>query len=94
MGSCSHDIDEDWYNCDDSTYLVLDESSGVHVNVTTCRDCKGINEMGWLIVDPADVPMDNFVNPFADDPQPDIFKVVNTDGTTTIITKDLTDNTE
>lgn len=85
VGTCQHDIDEDWYNSDESTYLILDESSGAYVNVTTCITCKDDNIASGRIADPDDIPMDNFVNPFANDPAPDVMKVVNADGTTTVI---------
>ena len=88
VGSCQHDIDVEWYNSDDSSYLVLDESSGAYVNVTTCRACKDDNVVSGRIIDPNDVPMDNFVNPFADDPEPEILKVVNLDGSTTVVFAD------
>jgi len=88
VGTCQHDIDEEWYLSDDSTYLVLDESSGAYVNVTTCRDCKDDNVAYGRVIDPDDIPMDDFVNPFADNPQPDVMKVVNTDGSTTVIIMD------
>lgn len=90
MGSCPHDIDEDWYNSDDSTYTVLDESSGAYVIVTTCVNCKDDNVAFGRAVDPDSIPVDIFVNPFADDPQPDTFKVLNADGTMDVFTKDLT----
>lgn len=86
VGSCQHDIDEDWYHSDDSTYLVLDESSGAYVSVTTCRDCKDDNVASGRIVDPDDIPMDDFVNPFADNPAPDVMTVINADGSTTVVT--------
>lgn len=94
VGSCQHDIDEEWFNSDDSSYLVLDESSGVCVTVTTCRQCKDDNVASGRAVDPDDVPVDDFVNPFTDDPAPDIMKVVNLDGTTTVIDMSDTDEDE
>ena len=88
VGTCQHDIDEEWYNSDESSYLILDESSGVYVTVTTCRACKDDNVASGRIVDPDDIPMDDFVNPFADNPAPNVMRVVNTDGTTSIVTMD------
>lgn len=90
VGTCQHDIDEEWYNSDDSTYLILDESSGIYVSATTCRNCKDDNVASGRAVDPDDIPMDEFVNPFEDDNVPDGFKVINPDGSITIITNDLT----
>jgi hypothetical protein len=88
VGTCQHNIDEEWYHSDDSSYLILDESSGAYINVTTCRTCKDDNVAYGRVVDPDDIPMDDFVNPFADNPAPDVIKVVNTDGSTTVITMD------
>jgi hypothetical protein len=85
VGSCQHDIDEDWYNNDESSYLVLDEPTGACVSVTTCRDCKDENIASGKVIAPDDIPVDDFVNPFVDNPASDVMKVVNTDGTTTII---------
>ena len=80
VGSCQHDIDEQWYLSDDSTYLVLDEPTGVVTNVTTCMECKADNAALGLICDVDDLPVDNFVNPFADDPAPDLMCTFDADG--------------
>lgn len=74
--------------------MVLDEPTGAYVNVTTCQRCKDANEVAGLIVDPDNIPLDDFVNPFADDTIAEGFKVFNADGTVTTITTDLTDSTE
>ena len=85
IGTCQHNIDAEWYNSDECTYVVLDEPSGAYVTVVTCRACKEDNVAAGRIVDPNDIPIDDFVNPFADNPAPDIMTVVNTDGSTTIV---------
>lgn len=85
VGSCQHDIDEEWYHSDESSYLILDESSGAYVSVTTCRDCKDDNVASGRIADPDDIPIDDFVNPFADDPASDKMIVINADGSTTVV---------
>ena len=88
VGSCQHNIPAEWYNHDDSTYLVLDRPSGLVLRVTTCETCRDSNEDEGLIMNEADIPVDDFINPFADDPAPPILRVVNTDGSTTTINVD------
>jgi hypothetical protein len=60
VGSCNHDIDEEWYNSDDSTYIVLDKPTGGYVTITTCRACKEDNMAAGVIVESDDIPIDDF----------------------------------
>jgi hypothetical protein len=85
VGSCPHNIDEEFFHSDESTYMVLDGPTGVCVNITTCRECKATNLDTGRIVAIDDVPVDDFVNPFADVPASGVMTVVNLDGTTTVV---------
>ena len=88
VGSCRHDIDEEFYMSDESTYTVIDVPTGVSVNVTTCRECRADAEASGSIVDPLDLEFDDFENPFADDEPSGLINVINLDGSTTIVDLD------
>ena len=88
VGSCPHDIDEDFYKSDESSYTVIDGPTGVSVNVTTCRECRADAEAKGNIVDPHDLEFDDFENPFADDEPSGLINVINLDGTTTVVDLD------
>lgn len=85
VGTCQHWIPEEWYESDDSSYTILDEASGAYVNVTTCEECYKDNLENGIVVDQSDIPMDDFSNPFEDDPAPKTMKVINPDGTTSVV---------
>ena len=88
VGSCPHDIEADFYKSDESTYMVIDGPTGVSVNVTTCRECRADAEASGSIVDPLDLDVDDFENPFADDEPSGIINVINLDGSTTVVDLD------
>jgi hypothetical protein len=64
IGSCPHDIPKEWYDTDDSTYTVLDSSSGAYVNVTTCEECRRKAEAENRIIAEEDIPFEEFNIPF------------------------------
>lgn len=88
VGSCPHDIDEDFYNSDMSTYTIMEATTGAYTSVTTCRECRANHEAEDNVIDPDDIPFEDFNNPFAENPAPDIINLVNLDGSTTVV--DLT----
>jgi len=85
VGSCPHDINEDFYNSDESSYTVIDCRTGIPVNVTTCRECRADAEAKGTIVEPLDLEFDDWENPFADDEPSGLINVINSDGSTTVV---------
>jgi len=88
VGSCQHYIKPEWFDDDRSSYAVLDEVNGLCVRITTCEACWEQNNEAGLIIPEDDIPVDDFVNPFANDSAPRLMKVVDSDGNTEIV--DLT----
>lgn len=87
VGSCNHPLTEEWYNDEESTYLCLDEHTGVVATITTCEDCKQKAEDEGRIMDEIDDSIidDLLYNPFADDPAPDTMVVFDADGNKQVV---------
>jgi hypothetical protein len=55
IGTCGHEIDNEWFNDARSCYTILD-SIGVYLYVTTCKKCRQQNENDSIIVDSDNIP--------------------------------------